>query len=164
MLDSTMLQEIENAASKMFAEWSRKWFWRRRLPGFLQLRRTIIAHIRSLMCDGFGKKHYFGVTTLASFGKRLKSREKDDTVEKVSSNKELAIKRQITFDELVLQVIAINTNGQKFDFKVAYHKSESWWTADSGKRDNWETFKDCHTEVAYLPAWYEIQLVVSPNL
>jgi hypothetical protein len=119
----------------MHRVWSSKWFWRRRLPGFAPWRQKVNARISSpLQPRQAGQKRYFGL---------------------------LEESESISFDEFVLEVMALHRSGYDFDLEVTYHPREIEWISDGGKRDSWEKFEDCHTEVTKMPAWNEIRLVPS---
>ncbi len=51
--------------------------------------------------------------------------------------------------------------GQDSDLDVTFQPRETEWISDGGKRDSWEKFEDCHTEVEKSPAWYKVRLSVA---
>lgn len=132
--NSPILQAVV-IAQELYNEWTSRWFWRRRLEGFLETRLGVRDRIRQGLTKGDrGYLRYFGLLS--------------DT-------------RPISLDTFVLQIMALRELGYDFDVDVRFHPRETEWIGDGGKRDSWEKFEDCHTEVEKSPAWHEIRLTVA---
>jgi hypothetical protein len=136
MLDNSVaILRVVALAQQWLSEWSGKWFWRRRLPGFLDTRTAVRDRIRQRLTKGESSE-------LRCFGL-------------------LSGSQPISLDTVVLQVMALHEMGHDFDFEVIFHPRETEWISDGGKRDSWEKFEDCHTEVEKAPAWYEVRLAAA---
>jgi hypothetical protein len=131
--------EIVIKAAEIYKEWSQKLFWKRRLPGFRDTSKLVRHRIHELSKrehrrGWWSDNQYIGLNTYP-----------------------------ILLDLFVLQVQKIREAGLNFDITVIYHPGERKWVSDGGKRDNWETFKDCHTE-QWVPEWLEFRLSLDPEL
>lgn len=135
MHDDVPILQAVVIAQELYIKWSSKWFWRRRFAGFLDKRIAVRDRVRQRLTRGDpGYLRYFGL---------------------------LSDSRPISLDMFVLQVMALRELGYDFDLDMNFHPRETEWISDGGKRDSWEKFEDCHTEVEKSPAWYAIRLTVA---
>src|SRR5437899_401262 len=112
MIESGQIREIIASADKLQNEWSRKWFWRQRLPRFAETRVQVRKCIFSRLEHGKAGQSYFGLMNDSKL---------------------------ISLDAFVLQVMVLAERGFDFGLKTTYHPAETEWMNDSPKHDNWET-------------------------
>ena len=142
-------QEIEDEARQILKQWSTKWLWRFRLPGFLDLRRNIRLHLKQLMHDGPGQPYYYSIATKRQFGKVLIP---SPTTINTDDDGELSL------DELVIQFMVISSHGFPRNFSIAPHPSQTIRIIDVATPVYAENY-DYQSE-AVIPTWYEIKPIL----